>query len=47
MGYLSAFLAALLFGTNGSVTKVIVEAGVTPAQLTFFRVTSVCLIAGV
>ena len=47
MGYLFALLAALLFGTNGSVTKVIIEAGVTPAQLTFFRVVTVCAIAGV
>ncbi|GAA4365801.1 EamA family transporter [Agromyces bauzanensis] len=47
MGYLFALLAALLFGTNGSVTKVIIEAGLTPTQLTFFRVVSVCLIAGV
>lgn len=46
MGYLFALLAALLFGLNGSVTRVIVDAGVDPAQLTFFRVLSVCLIAG-
>ena len=47
MGYLFAVLAALLFGMNGSVTKVIIEAGVTPAQLTFFRVVTVFAIAGV
>ena len=47
MGYLFALLAALLFGTNGSVTKVIIDAGVTPAQLTFFRVVTVFAIAGV
>jgi drug/metabolite transporter (DMT)-like permease len=47
VGYLFALLAALLFGTNGSVTKVIIEAGLTPAQLTFFRVLTVCLIAAV
>ena len=46
MGYLFALLAALLFGLNGSVTRVIVDAGVDPAQLTFVRVLSVCLIAG-
>lgn len=46
MGYLFALLAALLFGLNGSVTRVIVDAGVDPAQLTFIRVLSVCLIAG-
>lgn len=46
MGYLFALLAALLFGLNGSVTRVIVDAGVDPAQLTFIRVLSVCIIAG-
>ncbi|KQX07141.1 MULTISPECIES: DMT family transporter [unclassified Leifsonia] len=46
MGYLYALVAALLFGMNGSVTKVIVEAGITPAQLTFWRVASVTVIAG-
>ncbi|MET0783427.1 EamA family transporter [Leifsonia flava] len=46
MGYLYALAAALLFGMNGSVTKVIVEAGITPAQLTFWRVASVTVIAG-
>ncbi|MFC6355327.1 EamA family transporter [Luethyella okanaganae] len=47
MGYLYAFLAAILFGTNGSVTKVVIEAGITPAQLTLSRVASVTLIAGI
>ncbi|MBC7441942.1 MAG: DMT family transporter [Ramlibacter sp.] len=46
MGYLYALLASLLFGLNGSTTKVIVEAGLSPAQLTFFRVTVVALLAG-
>ncbi|MEL4318126.1 DMT family transporter [Leifsonia sp. YIM 134122] len=46
MGYLYALAAALLFGMNGSATKVIVEAGITPAQLTFWRVASVTVIAG-
>lgn len=46
MGYLYALLASLLFGLNGSTTKVIVDAGLSPAQLTFFRVTVVALLAG-
>ncbi|SDS59548.1 DMT family transporter [Microterricola viridarii] len=47
MGYLYALLAALLFGANGSLAKVVLEAGVTPAQLTFVRVLTVTVIAGV
>ncbi|MBG6057630.1 drug/metabolite transporter (DMT)-like permease [Cryobacterium sp. MP_M5] len=47
MGYLYALLASLLFGLNGSTTKVIVEAGLSPAQLTFFRVTIIAVLAGI
>ncbi len=47
MGYIYALLSALLFGANGSVTKVVIEAGLTPAQQTFFRVAAAALIAGV
>lgn len=47
MGYLFALLASLLFGLNGSTTKVIVEAGLSPAQLTFARVTIIAVLAGV
>lgn len=47
MGYLYALIAALLFGANGSVTKVVVTAGLNPAQLTFFRVSGTVIIAGV
>ncbi len=47
MGYLYALLASLLFGLNGSTTKVIVEAGLSPAQLTFFRVTTIAVLAGI
>ena len=44
----SRSLAALLFGANGSVTKVIIEAGLTPAQLTFSSACSrPAVIAGV
>ncbi|MCU1636659.1 MAG: Threonine/homoserine efflux transporter RhtA [Cryobacterium sp.] len=46
LGYLFALLASLLFGLNGSTTKVIVEAGISPAQLTFFRVTVIAMMAG-
>jgi len=46
LGYLYALLASLLFGLNGSTTKIIVEAGLSPAQLTFVRVSIIGLIAG-
>lgn len=46
MGYIYALTAALFFGANGSVTKVILDAGLTPAQLTMFRVLSTALICG-
>lgn len=44
MGYVSALAAALFFGANGSVTKVLLEAGLTPAQLTVFRVLATSII---
>jgi len=46
LGYLYALLAALLFGANGSVTKVVIEAGMSPTQLTQFRVLGTAVIAG-
>ncbi|MDQ1556633.1 MAG: hypothetical protein QOI02_1635, partial [Actinomycetota bacterium] len=46
MAYLYALLAALLFGANGSVTKVVIEAGLSPTQLTQFRTLGVAIIAG-
>ena len=46
MGYVYSLIAALLFGANGSVTKVIVDAGLSPAQLTFFRVLVSAILAG-
>jgi drug/metabolite transporter (DMT)-like permease len=46
LGYLYALLAALLFGANGSVTKVVIEAGLSPTQLTQFRVLGTAVIAG-
>lgn len=47
MGYFFALLASLLFGLNGSTTKIIVQAGLSPAQLTFARVTIIAVMAGV
>ncbi len=47
MGYLFALIAALLFGANGSVTKVVIAGGLSPLQLTQFRVVGCCLIAGI
>ena len=46
MGYVYALLAAVLFGANGSVTKLIMEAGMSPAQVTQFRLVGAALIAG-
>ena len=47
MGYIFMTLAALMFGLNGSVTKVVVETGMSPAVLTFYRVLGTAVIAGV
>ena len=47
MGYLYGLLAALLFGANGSVVKVVIESGWTPAQVTQFRTIGTVIIAGV
>ena len=46
MGYLFGFLAALLFGANGSVTKVVLETGLSPTQVTQFRTLGTFLISG-
>jgi drug/metabolite transporter (DMT)-like permease len=46
VGYLFGFLAALLFGANGSMTKVILENGLDPMQVTQFRTLGTCIIAG-
>ncbi len=46
MGYVFSLIGALLFGANGSVTKVVIEGGLTPLQLTQFRVLGCCVIAG-
>ena len=46
MGYVYAFTAAFLFGANGSVTKVMMEAGLSALQVTQLRVVGSALIAG-
>jgi len=46
VGYLYGLLAALLFGANGSVTKVVLDSGLSPTQVTQFRTLGTCLIAG-
>ena len=46
MGYVYAFVAAFLFGANGSVTKVMMEAGLSALQVTQLRVVGSALIAG-
>jgi drug/metabolite transporter (DMT)-like permease len=46
VGYVYALLASVLFGANGSVTKVLVQAGLQPAQLTLFRVLATAVLAG-
>jgi drug/metabolite transporter (DMT)-like permease len=46
VGYLYALLGALLFGANGSLTKLLVDGGLTPTQLTQFRTLGTALLAG-
>jgi drug/metabolite transporter (DMT)-like permease len=46
VGYFYAFLAAFLFGANGSVTKVMIEAGLTALQVTQIRVLGAAVVAG-
>ncbi|MEO7350177.1 MAG: DMT family transporter [Terrimesophilobacter sp.] len=47
MGYIYALCASLLFGTNGSISKVLLEAGLEPAQLTLFRVGGTAALASI
>lgn len=47
MGYFYALLAAFLFGANGSVSKVIIEAGFSALQLTQMRVLGAAAISGI
>lgn len=46
-GIAYALLAALLFGINGSMSKVVMASGITAEQLTWIRATATCLIAGI
>lgn len=46
MGYVYALLAALLFGANGSLAKLVIEAGLSPTQLTQFRTLGTAILAG-
>lgn len=46
MGYVFGLLAALLFGTNGSVTKVVLESGFSPGQVTQIRTLGTAIISG-
>ena len=46
MGYIIGLLAALIFGANGSVIKVLVSSGLSAAQLTFFRTLTVMVLTG-
>ncbi|MCU1577957.1 MAG: putative permease, superfamily [Rhodoglobus sp.] len=47
MGYVFGLFAALLFGANDSVTKVVLDSGLSPTQVTQFRTLGTFLIAGV
>lgn len=42
-----ALLAAALFGVNGSVSKVVIAAGLNPAQVTLMRVVATAVLSGV
>ncbi|WNM25696.1 DMT family transporter [Demequina capsici] len=46
LGALFVLTGAFLFGFNGSMTKVVMQAGITPEQLTLFRVLGTAVIAG-
>ena len=41
-----ALLAAALFGVNGSVAKVVIAAGLNPAQVTLMRVVATAVLSG-
>lgn len=46
MGYVFALLGAVLFGLNGSVTKMLVEAGLSASQVTLVRVLGTAILSG-
>src|SRR5690554_4365305 len=45
-GAMYVILGAFLFGFNGSMSKVVMAAGISPEQLTLFRVLGTAIIAG-
>jgi drug/metabolite transporter (DMT)-like permease len=47
MGYIYGLIAAFLFGANGSVSKVILQAGFSAMQLTQMRVLGAAVLSGV
>ncbi|MEP6842951.1 MAG: EamA family transporter [Pseudolysinimonas sp.] len=47
MGYLFCLLSALLFGANGTTTKLLVLGGLEPQQLTLFRSLGTAILAGI
>ena len=47
MGYVYALLAAILFGANGSLTKLILETDLSAPQLTLLRTLGIALSAGI
>jgi drug/metabolite transporter (DMT)-like permease len=46
VGYVFGLIAAFLFGANGSLSKVVIESGLSPLQLTQIRTVGTFLIAG-
>ncbi|MBN9607490.1 MAG: EamA family transporter [Actinomycetales bacterium] len=46
IGYAASLTGALLFGANGSLTKLIIDSGITALQLTQFRTLGAALLAG-
>jgi drug/metabolite transporter (DMT)-like permease len=47
VGYVFALAASVLFGLNGTVTKVVVGVGIDATQLTLFRVLGTAIVAGI
>lgn len=47
MGVIAGLLAAMIFGSSGSLIKVVVEAGITPQQITLFRTLGTAVLAGI
>jgi drug/metabolite transporter (DMT)-like permease len=46
MGFFYGLLAAILFGANGSLTKAVMAAGMTPFQVTQFRTLATAILSG-